>query len=129
MSGYLKNFLDYWDSRLKLSDLAELARKKTVPRHKHSFWYYFGGVCLFLFFVQVVTGILLLLYYTPTIEGAWQSILFIMSEVKFGWLIRSVHSWSANILIGAIFIHMFITFFLKASLSPTTSSRLVSSTQ
>ena len=41
-----------------------------------------------------------------------------MSQVKFGWLIRSVHSWSANILIGAIFIHMFSTFFLKAYRPP-----------
>jgi len=41
-----------------------------------------------------------------------------MSQVKFGWLIRSVHSWSANILIGAIFIHMFSAFFLKAYRPP-----------
>lgn len=118
MGKFWNNLQAFWDSRLKLSDLAELARKKTVPMHKHSYWYYFGGICLFLFFVQVITGILLLLYYTPTIDEAWKSILFIMSDVKFGWLIRSVHSWSANILIGAIFVHMFSTFFLKAYRPP-----------
>jgi len=41
-----------------------------------------------------------------------------MSQVRFGWLIRSVHSWTANILIGAIFIHMFSAFFLKAYRPP-----------
>lgn len=101
-----------------LSGLAQFAQKKKVPEHKHSFWYYFGGICLFLFVLQVFTGILLLLYYSPSIDSAHESIEFIMSQVKFGWLIRSVHSWAANILIGAIFIHMFSSFFLKAYRPP-----------
>jgi cytochrome b6 len=101
-----------------LSALLQFAKKKKVPEHKHSFWYYFGGICLFLFILQVVTGILLLLYYNPSVDAAHESIHYIMSTVKFGWLIRSVHSWSANILIGAIFIHMFSAFFLKAYRPP-----------
>lgn len=101
-----------------LSGLAQFAQKKKVPEHKHSFWYYLGGICLFLFVLQVFTGILLLLYYSPSIDSAHESIEFIMSQVKFGWLIRSVHSWSANIIIGAIFIHMFSSFFLKAYRPP-----------
>lgn len=108
----------YFDERFKLTELLQLATKKKVPEHKHSIWYYFGGICLFLFVLQVITGILLLLYYKPTVDGAYESIQFIMSQVKFGWLIRSVHSWTANILIGAIFIHMFSTFFLKAYRKP-----------
>ncbi|MEW5900979.1 MAG: cytochrome bc complex cytochrome b subunit, partial [Acidobacteriota bacterium] len=64
------------------------------------------------------TGILLLLYYTPAVDAAHESIQFIMSQVKFGWLIRSVHSWTANILIGAIFVHMFSAYFLKAYRPP-----------
>jgi cytochrome b6 len=108
----------YFDSVFRISDLIQFAQKKKVPEHKHSFWYYFGGICLFLFVIQVITGILLLLYYTPSIDSAHESVQYIMSQVKFGWLIRSVHSWSANILIGAIFIHMFSTFFLKAYRPP-----------
>ncbi|MFQ6108215.1 MAG: cytochrome bc complex cytochrome b subunit [Candidatus Aminicenantales bacterium] len=118
MKKFFQNLYSYLDSRFLLSELAELAKKKKVPVHKHSIWYYFGGICLFLFVLQVVTGILLLLYYTPSVDGAYESIHFIMSQVKFGWLIRSVHSWSANILIGAIFVHMFSTFFLKAYRPP-----------
>ncbi|MCP2520236.1 cytochrome bc complex cytochrome b subunit [Candidatus Aminicenantes bacterium AC-335-A11] len=108
----------YFDYRFKISDLAQLTKKKKVPEHKYSFWYYFGGICLFLFIIQVITGILLLLYYTPSADSAFESIQYIMSQVKFGWLIRSVHSWSANLLIGAIFIHMFSTFFLRAYRPP-----------
>jgi cytochrome b6 len=118
MSGPFKNVLDYLDHRFQVSAVFEFAKKKKVPEHRYSFWYYFGGLCLFLFVIQVITGILLLLYYTPSVDAANESVLYIMSHVKFGWLIRSVHSWTANILIGAIFIHMFSTFFLKAYRPP-----------
>ena len=118
MKNFLQSIYSYLDSRFMLSGLMQFAKKKKVPEHKHSFWYYFGGTCLFLFILQVLTGILLLLYYSPSVDSAHESIQYIMSQVKFGWLIRSVHSWSANILIGAIFIHMFSTFFLKAYRPP-----------
>ena len=118
MKKLAQRLYSYFDSVFRISDLLQFAQKKKVPEHKYSFWYYFGGICLFLFVIQVITGILLLLYYTPSIDSAHESIQYIMSQVKFGWLIRSVHSWSANILIGAIFIHMFSTFFLKAYRPP-----------
>ncbi len=118
MKKLFQNIYSYLDSRFKISDIVQFAKKKKVPEHKHSFWYYFGGICLFLFVLQVLTGIMLLLYYIPSIDSAHESINFIMSQVKFGWLIRSVHSWSANILIGVIFIHMFSSFFMKAYRPP-----------
>src|ERR1051326_7115005 len=106
------------DERLAVGAAAEIARKKEIPLHRQAVWYYFGGMTLFLFSVQVFTGILLLLYYRPSAENAFESVQFIMTEVQFGWLIRSVHSWSANLLIGVLFIHMFSAFFLKAYHKP-----------
>jgi cytochrome b6 len=106
------------DERLGTDALARLARKKEVPVHRHTVWYYFGGMTLFLFVVQVATGILLLLYYRPSAENAFESVQFIMTEVQFGWLVRSVHSWSANLLIATMFIHMFSVFFMKAYRAP-----------
>jgi len=106
------------DERLGLSTVFGIAQKKEVPLHRHSVWYYFGGMTLFLFTVQVVTGILLLLYYRPSSEGAFESVQFIITEVQFGWLIRSVHSWSANLLIAALFIHMFSVYFMSAYRAP-----------
>src|SRR5438034_7456495 len=111
--------LTQWlDDRLSLSALAAMAQKKEVPLHRQTVWYYFGGMTLFLFTVQVLTGILLLLYYRPSAENAFESVQFIMTEVKFGWLIRSVHSWSANLLILTLFIHMFSVFFMRAYRRP-----------
>src|SRR5688500_45246 len=106
------------DERLGINTLWDLARKKEVPHHRHSVWYYFGGMSLFLFIVQVVTGILLLLYYRPDAENAYESVQFIVTEVQFGWLIRSVHSWSANLLILTLFIHMFSVYFMSAYRAP-----------
>lgn len=109
---------DWLDERLSISALSEIAHKKEVPLHRHSIWYYFGGMTLFLFVVQVVTGILLLLYYRPSAENAFESVQFIVTEVQFGWLIRSIHSWSANLMIATLFIHLFSVFFLRAYYRP-----------
>jgi len=109
---------EWLDDRAGLGAMRELADKKTVPVHRHTVWYYFGGMTLFLFGVQIVTGILLMLYYRPSAEGAYESVRFIMTQVPFGWLIRSIHSWSANLMVGAAFIHLFSVFFLKAYRRP-----------
>ncbi|MBI1761898.1 MAG: cytochrome bc complex cytochrome b subunit [Acidobacteria bacterium] len=111
--------LTQWlDERLGLAAIAKLAHKKEVPIHRHSIWYYFGGMTAFLIGVQAATGILLLLYYRPSAESAFESVQFIMTDVQFGWLIRSIHSWSANLLIATLFIHMFSVYFLKAYRAP-----------
>jgi cytochrome b6 len=95
------------DRRVGLADLEYLARKKQVPLHRHTIWYYFGGMTLFLFAIQVATGILLLFYYRPSAEEAYESVQFLMAEVEFGWLIRSIHAWAANLMIFTLFVHMF----------------------
>ncbi len=91
---------------------------KTVPVHSATRWYYFGGITLFLFVIQVVTGTLLLFYYRPTVAEGFDSVRFIMTRVEFGWLIRSIHSWSANLLIFAAFVHMFSVVFTHAYRPP-----------
>jgi cytochrome b6 len=106
------------DERYRITDVVEFARHKSVPVHRGSIWYFFGGVALFLFVVQVVTGALLLIYYRADIDVAFESIQHIMSHVKFGWLVRSVHVWSANLMVLAVFIHMFSVFFMRAYRRP-----------
>lgn len=106
------------DDRLGISGAVEFLRHKTVPVHRYSVWYYFGGVSLFLFGLQVASGLLLLIYYKPTPEAAFESVRFIEAQVPFGWLIRSLHSWSANLMVLTVLVHMFSVFFLKAYRPP-----------
>lgn len=114
----IKNIYNWIDERVKLEDLVKFLGKKYVPVHRNSVWYYFGGVSLFFFIIQVVTGILLLFYYKGSADLAFESIHFIMSKVQFGWLIRSIHTWAANLFILACFIHMFSVYFEKSYRKP-----------
>src|SRR5574340_799851 len=105
----------HWlDERFDWADLTAPLRHKTVPTHRLSYWYFLGGITLFLFGIQVCTGILLLLYYRASGNEAFESVQYIMTRVQFGWLIRSIHSWAANLMILAALIRMFSVFFLRA---------------
>jgi quinol-cytochrome oxidoreductase complex cytochrome b subunit len=106
------------DERIGLDSLRAILAHKKVPVHSATIWYYFGGITLFLFMIQVITGIMLLFYYRPTTTEAYESVQFIMTKVDFGWLIRSVHSWSANLMILMAFVHMFSVVFLHAYRKP-----------
>ena len=106
------------DERFHWAELIEPLKKKTVPTHKLSYWYFLGGITLFLFLIQVSTGILLLLYYRPGANEAFESVQYIMTRVQFGWLIRSIHSWAANLMIFTAFAHMFSVVFLRAYRKP-----------
>lgn len=115
MSGRLGAWLE---TRLPLQPLVDFMRHKRVPEHRYSIWYYFGGMTFFLFAVQVGTGALLLLYYRPSASEAYESVQFIMTRVPFGWLVRSIHAWSANLMVAAAVAHLFSVLFLQAYRPP-----------
>jgi len=115
----MKHTLFSWlDERLHFAGIKNVLDKKEVPIHKHTIWYYLGGMTLFLFIVQFVTGILLLFYYRPSAEEAFESVQYIMNEVYFGWLIHNIHSWAANVLIAVVVLHMVSVFFMRAYRGP-----------
>jgi cytochrome b6 len=110
--------IEWLDERLDLSAVRQFVAEKGVPVHTQKVWYYLGGMTLFLFGVQIFTGILLLLYYRPSATEAYESVQFIVTQVQFGWLIRNIHSWSANLLVAAAFAHFFSVFLLKSYRKP-----------
>jgi cytochrome b6 len=114
----VRRTVGWLDERLDLGDLRHFVAEKTVPVHTQKAWYYLGGMTLFLFVVQVFTGILLLLYYRPSSAEAYESVQFIVTQVQFGWLIRNIHSWSANLLIALAFAHFFSVWLLKSYRKP-----------
>jgi len=117
MKSILLSFYSWADERLGLEEIVQFAKQKTVPVHSQAFWYYWGGLSLFFFLIQFATGVLLLLYYRPG-PDAYDSVRQITYDTNFGWLVRSVHSWAANLMIVAIFVHMFSVFFMKAYRKP-----------
>ena len=108
----------FFFERLGLDSAQALAAKKHVPIHRTTVFYFLGGMALFLFGIQVVTGSLLSLYYKPSPDQAFESVRAIMTEVDFGWLIRSIHVWSANLLIGVLFLHVLTTYIMRAYRQP-----------
>lgn len=114
----LESAYRWLDERIDLRGLQHFIKEKRVPMHTQEIWYCLGGLTLFFFAVQVATGILLLLYYRPSTEEAYESVQFIVTKVQFGWLIRNVHAWAANLLIASAVAHLFSVFLLKAYRKP-----------
>jgi ubiquinol-cytochrome c reductase cytochrome b subunit len=94
----------WFEERLRASDLFAALLHVRIPAAAKT--YYLGGITLFLFGVQVVTGTLLALYYKPTPDTAYDSVKYITSVVDFGWLIRSIHHWGANLMIITLVLHL-----------------------
>lgn len=109
----MENSIFRWlDERLGLTSIYNVVMDRKVP--EVNWWYTLGSASLFLILVQAVTGIMLTVYYVPSPDQAYDSVQYIMNEVQFGWLIRSVHHWGSSLLILVVFLHMLRVFFYGA---------------
>lgn len=106
-------------------EIFEELSKEPIPNHMKNWWYCLGGTPLILFAIQVVTGILLSFYYVPSPASAWDSVRRINEEVPFGWWIRSLHHWGANLMVIAVILHMIRVFFTGAYRKPRELNWLV----
>ncbi len=107
------------DERFQLSNLVAFLSHKEVPVGAHSIvWYYLGGLSLFLFVVQIGTGILLLMNYQVGENTSYESMKNLVGRVPFGWLIRSIHCWSAHLMTLSVIAHLFSVLFVKAYRKP-----------
>ena len=89
-----------------------------VPRHMKRWWFCLGGTPAYLFVVQVVTGILLAIYYQPSSQTAYESVRYITQEVNFGWYFRSLHKWAATLMIATVILHQMRVYFTHAYRRP-----------
>jgi len=108
----------WFQQRIDFGPAIALMAKKTVPAHRHSWTYLLGGAALFLFALQVVTGPLLMLYYQPAEQTAHQSVQRIMTDVPFGWLVRSMHVWGAHLFVACVGMHFLTVMFTRAYRKP-----------
>lgn len=75
-----------------------------------NFWYFFGFLSVFIFFLQIITGIWLTIFYTPTPNKAFASIEMLMRDIPYGWLLRYLHSTGASLFFILIYAHIFRSF-------------------
>jgi len=114
----MKKPYEWFEERFGITAIMSFLTNKTIPQHKHTVWYYTGSAILLFFVIQMITGFMLIFYYKPTLELANASVLRIMNDVPLGWVIRSVHSWSASFMIALVIIHLMSIWILKSYTRP-----------
>ncbi len=80
--------------------------------------YCLGGLSFFMFLGLTVTGVLLMFYYVPSVERAYQDIQALESNVRFGQLLRNMHRWMAHAMIILVLLHMMRVFYTGAYKPP-----------
>jgi len=96
---------DWFQERLEIQSIAGDITSKYVPPHVNIF-YCFGGITLTCFIIQIASGFAMTFYYRPTVAEAFASVQYLMTDVNFGWLIRSVHRWSASLMVLMMILHI-----------------------
>lgn len=109
----IKDRIRRWlEERFEIKQIEEpLKHQLEKPLPKNISWFHtLGSMSLFLFVSQVLTGMLLLVYYRPTPHEAFESVKYIMTTAYMGWLYRQIHAWGANLMVIIVFLHMLRTF-------------------
>lgn len=101
MASQVVNWLD---ERIGWRNIWELIFLRKIP--KVNWLYTLGSASLFVAANQIITGILLTVYYVPTPDQAYDSVQYITSQVPAGWLIRGLHHWGASAMVVLVVIHM-----------------------
>ncbi len=90
-----------------------------IKPDKHNWRHYFAGMGLLMLILQIVTGIILTMFYDPTLKGAYKSVQYLTNVVTGGSLSRNLHRWIAFTLFLAVFIHTVRTTFRKDFMNPS----------
>jgi ubiquinol-cytochrome c reductase cytochrome b subunit len=107
MSAAFKNFMDWIDARLPVTETFEKHMSKYYAPKNFNFWYFFGVLATVVLVSQLFTGIWLTMSYVPTAEGAFASVEYIMRDVDYGWMLRYMHSTGASAFFFVVYLHMF----------------------
>jgi ubiquinol-cytochrome c reductase cytochrome b subunit len=103
----LSNLMSWVDARFPATETYEYHMSKYYAPKNFNFWYFFGVLSMVVLVNQLVTGFWLTMIYTPTGDGAFDSIEYIMRDVEYGWLLRYMHSTGASAFFVVVYLHMF----------------------
>jgi len=99
--------LRWFESRLPLFGLLHSSFIAYPTPRNLNYWWTFGGILSLMLVCQIVSGIVLVMHYTPHVTLAFDSVEHIMRDVSYGWLIRYIHANGASMFFIAVYIHMF----------------------
>jgi ubiquinol-cytochrome c reductase cytochrome b/c1 subunit len=100
-------FMKWLEARLPIASLVHSSFVDYPTPRNLNYWWTFGGILSFMLGVQIVTGIVLVMHYTPHADHAFNSVEHIMRDVNYGWLLRYLHSNGAAMFFLAVYIHIF----------------------
>lgn len=113
----IRRLSDWWDHRTAYRRLVSALLIEDIPGGAR--WRYVWGSCLaFVFMIQLVTGVLLMAYYSPGDATAWSSVYFLQYHVDFGWLIRGLHHFGSQTMVILLALHMMQVVLAGAHLPP-----------
>ncbi|MGH7275059.1 MAG: cytochrome b [Nitrospiria bacterium] len=112
-----RRLYQWLDERIKLQPIKIKLLEEPIPGGA-SWIYVYGSVTLFLFVLQLITGMFLAIYYNASPDHAYDSIMYIEQEVPFGSFVRGLHHWGASLMIVAIGLHMLQVFLYGAYKRP-----------
>ncbi len=110
-------FRQWISERLPINAVLQSGLNEEIPGGS-SFFFTLGSALLFVFMLQVITGIWQLFYYVPTVDHAYNSLSYLRISVPYGWLIHGIHYWGANIMAVLVGLHMTRVFVWGAHKKP-----------
>ncbi len=99
-------FMQWMERRLPIAGLVYSSFVAYPTPRNLNYWWTFGGILSFILGVQIITGVVLAMHYTPHVDFAFKSIEGIMRDVNYGWLLRYLHSNGASMFFVAVYVHM-----------------------
>lgn len=99
--------MEWIDKRYPWTDFWKKHLSQYYAPKNFNFWYYFGAFSLLAFVMQILTGIWLVMEYIPTADGSFASVQHIMREVRYGWLLRFMHTTGASAFFVVVYLHMY----------------------
>ena len=105
MMRMVNGLIDWVDARLPVVNAYKKHMSEYYAPKNFNFWYYFGVLSMVVLVNQLLTGIWLTMFYSPS-QG-FESVEFIMRDVQWGWLIRYMHAVGASAFFAVVYLHMF----------------------
>jgi ubiquinol-cytochrome c reductase cytochrome b/c1 subunit len=99
--------LQWFERRLPIMSLMHSSFVAYPTPRNLNYWWTFGAILSFMLGIQILTGVILAMHYTPNADLAFKSVELIVRDVNYGWLLRNMHAAGASMFFFAVYVHMF----------------------